>query len=266
MTLDERIRTNLEAAANAVPRSEPDSIANIKKRGVRRRRNRRIAWSAGISLLVIGSLYLVNPLQGAEDTYLADGETLLATRPTVVQGAQSPEPQFDTADLGTDVTLTPISDFTEVVDQAERSAQGEIIRITVLGTTPGGLNALVVHSEENNRVLGPMQLRCVQTDTGRSCGGTQLENLVDEPGGLIPPEDRAHPTYTIGGKADLTWEVPAETSVVMLTVNGERSWQRPVARVAVFDTELVDGDRFELTSFDATGVSIARHLLVARTD
>lgn len=117
----------------------------------------------------------------------------------------------------------------------------------------------------NDSVLEPKQLRCVLTGGGASCVGERLEDLVDEPGGLIPPDPRSY-SYTVGGKGELTWEVPAGTSVVMLTVNGERSWQRPVGRVAVFDNELVDGDRFQLTAFDATGISITHLRLVAGAD
>ena len=265
MKLDELIRTNLEAVANAVPSAEPLPVADIRRRGHRRRRNRRLALVVGISVLVIGTLYLVNPRAALEHAYVADGETLVSTEPAVVQGAESPEPRFDTADLGPEVSLTPISDFTNAVDRAKQLTEGIIIKITLLGTTPGGVNAMIIHSEQNDPDLGLLQVRCVATDLGAACSGNRIADLVDEPGGLMPSQPTG-PVYVVGEEADLTWEVPANASVVMLSVNGERRWQRPVGGVAVFDAELFDGDRLQLTAFDATGNPIDDQRQIASSE
>ncbi len=43
----------------------------------------------------------------------------------------------------------------------------------------------------------------------------------------------------------------------MLTVNGERLWQRPITALAVFDTDLRAGDRLTYTLFDDAGRVVA---------
>lgn len=251
MTLDDQIRSNLNSVADTVPRSDSSPVDKIKRRGQMRRRNRYVGLGV-VAVLVVTATVLLSS-SGTDEVFMADGEKLISTDPPILQGAESPEPEFDTSGLGDEAPLTPVSDITRIVTLASRHPNGELLRITVVGETPDGVLALVVHSEDDNPDLGRLQMRCVTTEMGSSCAGTQIENVADFPGGLLPGEPGSGPTYTVGGEGDLTWEVPSDTAVVALDLNGELRWQRPVADVAVFITHFADGDRFELTAYDADG-------------
>jgi hypothetical protein len=251
MTLDDQIRSNLNLVADTVPRSDSSPVGSIKRRGQVRRRNRYVGLGALAVLVVAGTVLLSNP--GADEIFVADGEMLMSTDPPIVQGAESPEPQFDTSGLGDEAPLTPVFDIERIVTLASRHPNAELLRITVLGETPSGVLAMVVHSESDDPDLGRLHMRCVTTELGSSCSGTEIDNVADMLGGLLPGEPGSGPTYTVGGEGDLTWEVPAETSIVALAHNGELTWQPPIADVAVFITDFADGDRFELTAYDTQG-------------
>jgi hypothetical protein len=180
---------------------------------------------------------------------LAAGERVLSTDPLVVQGAAAPAPRFSTWALGENVGLLPVTDTAAVVAEAEQIAEGgQILRITALGTTSRGRTAVVVHFEQDHPRFGPVQMRCVSTGSGSWC---RTAGPADE---LLAPEPGRGPEYTEGGgRLVLIWEVSADTSVVMLTVNGDRRWMRPVSQIAVFDTELLASNEFVLTAFDTEG-------------
>lgn len=251
MTLEDQIRSNLNFVADTVPRSESGPVDRIKRRGQMRRRNRYVGMGALAVLFVAGTILLSS--SGTDEIYVADGEELISTDPPIVHGAESPEPQFDTSGLGDEAPLIPVSDIERIVALASRHPNGDLLRITVLGETPEGVLALVVNSETDDPELGRLHMRCVTTELGSSCSGTEIENAADAPGSLLPGEPGSGPAHTVGGEGDLTWEVPAETSIVALEHNGELTWQRPITHVAVFVTEFADGDRFELTAYDAQG-------------
>lgn len=224
---------------------------------------RRPIWTAVAAavtvLVLVGAAMLLTNTE-TETIYLADGEVLLSTDPPVVQGAESPKPAFDTSGLGDEVALTPVTDTSRILETATgilADYPSELIRITVLGETPEWVLAVVVHNEVDPDFGGHMQLRCLTTSRGgATCEGVEFENLGDMPGGLLPADPNSGPVYSVGERisnAILTWEVPAETSVVTLTVNGRTRWQRPVAQVAVFITDLTSGEGFELTAYDSQG-------------
>lgn len=264
MTLDDQIRSNLNFVADTVPRSESSPVDSIKRRGQMRRRNRYVGLGALAVLVVAGAVFLSG--SETDEVFVADGEVLLSTDPPIVQGAESPEPQFDTSGLGDEAPLTPVSDIEQIVNLASRHPNDELLRITVLGETPEGVLALVVHSEDDNPDLGRLHMRCVTTELGSSCSGTEIDNVADMPGGLLPGEPGSGPTYTVGGEGDLTWEVPTETSIVALDHNSDLTWQRPVADVAAFITDFADGDRFELTAYDSQGNRLDRVIRTASLD
>ncbi|HEX6301388.1 MAG TPA: hypothetical protein VF148_13050 [Acidimicrobiia bacterium] len=256
MTLDDRIRINLDSAASSVPGAEPSPIDRIKSKARARRRRRQAGLGLGILVLVVGTVLLSNT--DATDIYLADGERLIGTSPPIVAGAESPPVEFDTSELGEEAPLTPVTNIDRILQQARRP-DGQIIRVTVLGETPEGRLALIVHSEMDDPELGRLQERCLTAEgSGASCGGEKIEDTVDMPGGLIPLEPGTGPTFTTGEDAPvdsaLMWAVPPETAAVALIVNRDQvMWQRPVGNVAVFDTSLQDGDSFQLTAYDSEG-------------
>jgi hypothetical protein len=226
------------------------------------RRPVRVAAVVGAVVLVLGAGVSLLTNTGGDNIYLAHGERLISADPPIVQGAESPEPAFDTGGFGNEVPLAQVADTSRIMaalDPAAAGDLGEIVRITILGETPEGVLALIVHAEGEDLRGNPIQLRCQTTTLGgtQTCSGSRPEDFVDMPGGLMPAQPGGGPNFTVGeapASADtMTWEVPAETSVVTLTVNGETRWQRPVAGVAVFITDLVYGDRFELIAYDPQG-------------
>lgn len=195
--------------------------------------------------------------------YVVDGEQLLATQPTVVIGAQSPEPRFDTSDLGEEVTLIPITDVARILRRAEFYPGDEIVRVTVLGTTPQGIDALVAYNNfyydtEN----GPKQYRYMLIGDDITGIGSPLDELTNAPGGLVPREPIAVPWTASGGESrrSVVWYVPPDTSVVVMNVDGERTWQRPIDATAIFDYDYAYSSiDLQLTALNSSGETVASY-------
>jgi hypothetical protein len=181
--------------------------------------------------------------------------------PPVVQGETGPTPVFDTNDLGTSQPLNALSDLTRVNSIAERfvnaiaeNEDAKILQITVLGETPNGAATLIVHAQLESS-SGLIQMRCFVTEEGGGCAGDQANAAAENPDGLLPPgllfQGLAY--GVVGGDGVLAWEVPENTSVAVLTINGTSRWQTPVSRVAVFDSDLRDGDNIKLTALNRDG-------------
>lgn len=276
MNLDTRIKTALKAAADAEPSNTPMPLADVKETALRRRRRERlVAWTvSGLALLaVVFTLTIqagVEPSDVAKvEVSVADGEVLLSTDPdVVVQGAVSPVPQFDTSELGVEQPMTPLTDIGRieaVVDvYVEHAVDPEVLRITTVGTTVGGQDTVILHLYETDRFSDRrLQLRCTLPSGG--CLGEFLDPTVD-PDQLLQPDPRNEPSYEVGGPGHVTWDAPPGTFVVVLSVNGDPVWQRPISGVAVFDTQLVDGDRFEIKALDENGVTLINHMFTARNE
>lgn len=275
MNLDARIETALKAAADAEPSNTPLALSDVKQTALgRRRRERLVVWTGGgLALLaVVFALAVrvgVEPSDVAEnDVTLLEGEVLISTDPyVVVQGASAPEPQFDTSGLGIEQPLTPLTDIgliASVVDLHVRSVvEPEVLRIISVGTTVGGQDTVILHLFETEPDSDRRwQFRCTLPSGG--CFGTFLGNPTFDPEQLLQPGPGDQPTYEIGGPGHVTWDAPPGTSVVVLTVNGNPVWQRPVGGVAVFNIQLVDGDRFKISALDKNGVTLINHALTAR--
>lgn len=138
---------------------------------------RRPVWVAVVAaaaVLVVGAgVSLLTNTEGG-DIPLADGETLISTDPTIVQGSQSPEPSFDPTELGHEIPLTPVTDAQEILDVAttlQTGDLGEIVRITALGETPEGVLALIVHIDGEHP-------RCLVTTLG---GAQNCRDLLAAP-------------------------------------------------------------------------------------
>jgi hypothetical protein len=179
--------------------------------------------------------------------YIVDGEQLLATNPTVVIGAQSPEPRFDTSDLGEEVTLTPITDVAKILREAAHYPHEEIIRITVLGTTPEGTDALVVYANSGwNEETAPTQYRYMVFGDEMVGSGSLLSELTNAPGGLVPrpvQSERWTPADQ-EGRPYVWWHVATDVSVVVMNFNGEQKWQRPIDGAVIFTFEPPSGVEF----------------------
>ena len=267
MSIESRIESGLKAAVEAEPVRTPAPLSDVKATARRQTRQGRAArWTAsGVALAAAVAFLTIQT--GVEEAYVGKGETLLATDPIVVQGAPSPEPLFDTSGLGIEEPLSPITDAELAYELARPlSEDDQHIRVTTIGTTVGGVHAAIQHVEEPGLSDGRIQTRCLLTiPGGASCIGEDVEAVINEPGGLVQPGSSAEPdSYGVGGPDVLMWDVPTGTSVVVLTVNGESVWQRPIADVAVFDTDLFDGDKFQVTALDQHGNILESFELVAR--
>lgn len=200
--------------------------------------------------------------------HVGDGETLISSDPPIVQGAVSPPPEFDTSQLGDEQLLAPVTDVSRIVAHLPDDATGELLRVTVLGETPEGMLALVAHFRSRS-THDPLQLRCVIVEDLYSCGGGLDSDVGDDLGGLAPGKPDAGPFYAVGGgqvAAGLSWDVPADTSVVTIDINGESRWQGPVSQVAVFSTNLQVGDDLELIAYDSEGRVINEFAMTAAID
>lgn len=201
-----------------------------------------------------------------EEIYLGPGETLLSEEPTVVQGAPAVEPLFNAAELGEEAPLGRLTDLTELVAQIQANNESDVFRITVIGVTGDGATAALLYADKVNPDLGPLRLLCVWIDGASACGGTPIADLADQPSGLPVglQGDVVALTYTTPGPSELAWgPLPEGTSVVVFTTNDTSVWQRPVGGVAVFDTDLRDGDVFVLTALDADGDTMVRQSTTA---
>lgn len=260
MNLDTRIKSGLRAAIEAEPANTPASLSGVMATAERRKRSESLVGLTVSGLALAAVVVTLTIRADVNEPYVAEGEILLATDPVVVQGVLSPEPQFDTSGLGIEEPLSPITDA-ELADELARhlSEDDQLIRVTTIGTTVGGVHAAIQHSEGPGLSDGRIQTGCLLTiPGGASCSGQDLEAVINEPGGLVQPGSSAEPiSYGVGGSDVLMWDVPPETSVVVLTINGESAWQRPVSGVAVFDTVLYEGDRFTLSALDNNGTELA---------
>lgn len=121
MTVDQRIRADLETAAAAVPHAAPMPVEQIRERGRRRQRTRRAGWAlasvglfSGLALVVS----LVDPGRlDPADTFSIDTVEIadlavpvvddepVSTDPDVWIGLPGPKPLFDTSTLGEDLSF-----------------------------------------------------------------------------------------------------------------------------------------------------------------
>lgn len=254
MTLDERIRENLGVAARNVGPAHPKSVDLVRHTAQRRS---VIRWTGlgSLAVAIVGGLvFLAGSSSIQQDIAIGD---LDPEGLEVVQGLPGPEPQFDTSGLGEDVTLQPVDDTEGIPDTFPPYVEGEIFFVAILGETSSGTEAFVTFSMDSEAGR-ELVYRCwiavhSVTGGGSDCVGDSVDNIGFQPGELIPPEALGGPSLALGGPGQLLYPVSRDTSVVVLTVNGESEWQRPIGQVAVFETNLKDGDALKLTSFDATG-------------
>jgi hypothetical protein len=123
MTLDQRIRSDLETAAAAVPHAAPMPVEQIRERGRRRQRARWVGWGlAGVGLfsglaLVVSFVdpgridpadtFSIDTVEIADVAVPVVDDDPVSTDPDVWIGLPGPEPLFDTSTLGEDLSFTP---------------------------------------------------------------------------------------------------------------------------------------------------------------
>jgi hypothetical protein len=187
-------------------------------------------------------IVFLGPLLYREHPDLEPGETLLLIDPLVVGGASSPNPDFDPSTLGVANELADIEDAALIVDQLVGSStlrygtEASLVKVTVVGVTKGGSIAAILRTPYATCLY-------VSTPSASVC---RTVGSKDMPG-----------VNSLGLAGTITWSpLPEGTSVVTLEYGDVTLWQQPVGGVAIFDTEMNDGDQFTLTALDADGRTI----------
>jgi len=261
--IDERLDRASSAVRTQVNRIPVRPPAHLVRR---QRRLRNTTFASGLTALILvvaaPAVLLNDPPPGTD----APTVPVVAATPPIVQGVAGPEPLFDTSDLGTSQPLTTLSDSTRINSIAEK-VDGNVLQVTVLGQTPEGAAALIVHAELE-RDTGLIQERCFMTKDGGGCAGDSANTAAENPDGLLPPGLLTQGLVygIVGDQGVLAWEVPEDTSVVVLTINETSTWQTPISRVAVFDTDLRDGDTIELTALNRNGDTLDTYRETARNE
>ena len=272
MTLEQLIREDLERAAVDTPGASGAPVGEVMRRARRRTRIKR-ASVAGLAGLVFVGVLILDPFPGTPlEVAGTDAENVLSTDPLIIRGAPGPEPRFDTSQLGENRDLAPVVDMESYLARVRPSRgflidfiegftsppQAKLTRLVTVGYTPEGTAVAIVYTTTWTPTDGTTHWVCLVEDPGGSSCGGDPRNLADADemvsevvGGM-----------TVGGPGLLSWGVSPDTSVAMLTVNGERFFQRPVGGAAAFETDLRAGDRLIYTEFDSEGSVIGvRHEL-----
>lgn len=264
MTLEQLIREDLERVSNDVPVARGALVEELMARARRRTRVKRVSV-VGLAAIVFVGVLALNPFPETPlDVAGTEAENVLRTDPLIIRGQPGPEPLFDTRSLGENRDLTPVVDlddyitrvrpsrgfFIDLIESFTSPSHAGFDQMSTVGYTPDGVAVAITHATTWSPTDGTTHWVCVSDEGGSGCGGDREQ----------APEFPAwsgSAGMTVGGPGVLSFGVLPETSVAMLTVNGERFWQRPIAGLAVFDTDLRGGDRLTYTLFDDAGRIVA---------
>lgn len=258
MTLDSRLRSAVEDTQSRISGLQPSPI---------RRRSRRIptaGWVAVAAAFVV-VIVITWPRLETDQHFVAgvaSGETLLSEDPLVVRGAPGPTPQFDTAQLGTEIQLMEVNDIDVIVSRIEQTDfadKGEVFKVIVAGAMDTGATAGIVFFPTTPGTNGELEwcLWIVPSYGDRSsCSGAPGRAIGEDPVlGMYPDTDKPDSaTWRLG---TLAWgPAPGNTSVVTLTYGDTSLWQKPVGGVALFHVDIPVGDEMVLTALDQNGNTI----------
>lgn len=238
MSVETRLRSAAEDTREKIAGLAPPPLKPSRRQAV-------LGWAVAGLVFVLAAVFLAPRLTTDEvATEPGPGETVLLEGPPtlVVRGAESPEPEFDTAALGEEVVIGGVDDLelTRLVAAIETAdpepLEGELAKITVVGTLTDGTTVALLSGG------GSEPDACIwqaSPANGYSCFG--------------PPDLQTPITSTFAGTT--TWgPLPADTSVAQLSRGDESYWQRPVGRVAVFDVEVpAERGGYTLKAFDEDG-------------
>lgn len=239
MSVDTRLRSAAEDTREKISGLTPPPVMHRPQRAV---------WGWAVAGLAVGLVVVFLAPRLTTDQRLiaepAPGELVLLEGPPtlVVRGAESPEPEFDTTELGAQVVLDGVVDLelTRLVAGIETADPeplgGQLAKITVVGTLSDGSTIALLSGggTEPDACIWQASLA-----NGYSCFGL--------------PDLQTPITSTFAGTT--TWgPLPADTSVAQLIRGDESYWQRPIGRVAAFDIELpADRGGYMLKAFDVSG-------------
>lgn len=179
--------------------------------------------------------------------------TVLAENPFIVQAPQPERPDFDTAPLGEEIPLIPVTDASVIpevflppgVASSPHALATSEYPMVVLGQprTPDGTihpTALVV-SQFTSGEICPTEI--TDTSSSRIC---------------------AFPTGSygalgfIGSNDNIPYHVPPNTSVVQIITQEASYWQQPIGGYGIIPNGTQIGRPTELAAFTTNGTEIAR--------
>lgn len=231
MTVDDCLRAAAEDTRQSI-----EGLARPKFRS-KRFRPSTLRWVTAITAVLVLTV-TIWPQVGIEPPFeVKPGEKLLSVDPPVVGGASGPVPQFDTSSLGTERQLREIDDIRATADQMETQTRGRLLKVTVVGMTELGSMAAFIDSSN---------LPCIWIDarSGKSCS-------------VVTSSSDMPITITRGLSGTIAWgPLPSEVSAVVLEYGGMKLWQRPVAGIGLFDTDMSEGEDYVLTAIDPSGEPI----------
>jgi hypothetical protein len=226
--LDEAIRTMVVELVEAAP--APPPAASVLERTRLGRTARRRLHPVIVALLVLmvgtGGVLLGRYVFPSASP---DGVG------RIVAGEPAPEPEFSTADLGTEVPLLPSSGAVE--PEVGPDAVGDVVAV---GRVAGSDLEVFAWRIEAGGIEGG----CTQV-VGAGTRETTCSAGRSEPTLQVPYAFPYRAVSTV-----VTWRVPEGTSVAALEVEGLSLWQRPVGGVAAF---VVDRAAFDVAFLGAWG-------------
>jgi hypothetical protein len=270
MSIEERVRTTLgEAGARITPKEPGRALTPIAAPSRRRRLRPIVAFLAGaFGVLLLGASALLigpydpNAIDPAESHSVAtveiadlavpvvDAEPILDD-PQVWVGLPGPTPQFDTSDLGPDLSFTP-------GEPADDDLGDRIIDAVYLGdlddkpfyiysqTAPSIFDwfSELIFGNLSGQTIGTSLDCCTGGDMDREGGfpGISASQTNDEPPVIVAQ----------------WWGLSPDVSVVAYQFDGEFvGWQTPVGGVSAIQPEASPGT-YLMIAFDAQGREIDR--------
>ena len=205
--------------------------------------------------------------------YVLAGEVVVGDDPLIVVSAPGPVPEFDTSDLGTEVSFDILDEVDEeVAMMIDRTATGpgllpgaSITKVTLVGRVQGEPWIITVLDGPNVEGMGggdPNENFRQQHLDGASDGsGTGDLVPIDSLELIAPPAPNPRQIPGLRFTAPTGWvtwgPVSTSTAVVTFADSDQQLWMRPRAGVVVFPAQLDDGESFTLQALDANGQLVA---------
>lgn len=259
----------LEIEMAAVP-AGIDSIESVVRRGKRRRRTRRTVWAGAV--LALAFLFVMFPLPydpnpkaiaGAYEIPAAieisdlevavESLTPLLTDPDVWIGWMHPTPEFDTTDLGIDLTFTQ-------GEPAPADLSDKVLSAVYLGDYEGEPFYIysrpppTIYDRASEIILGNLSGEILGTMHG-CCSGGDMDTEEGLPGMSGQRTGNEEPLITaewLGLNPDI--------SVVAIRVDDQYfGWQTPVGGVISMRLAYDPGAEVSLVAFTADGQEVERY-------
>ncbi|MCP3934325.1 MAG: hypothetical protein GY708_03015 [Actinomycetia bacterium] len=227
-----------------------------------------VAGGAAIAILRSGSDGTDNVTAGL--SFVLPGETVIAQDPLIVTAPPGPEPEFDTSELGQRLEFEPIDEvppeLAELWSHPRRPfPDSVVIKVTLLGAIDGEPWVVWVSDGPNTDggdgadVTANVRSRFMGSPSGGGHGSgdlvpaSSLARIEPVPAGGRIERGISHS----GPNGWVTWDnLPADTAAVTFADDDHQLWITPRAGVAVFPTQLTNGERFFLEAFNIDGERI----------